>query len=110
MLSKCANPECETVFRYLHEGKIFRLAPSPEVQLAAAAKGAHLTERFWLCDSCSKRLTVTWNGISAQVVRLDVKPELSNIPTDTQEPEEDEPIAPGRLAKRLAASAGRRNR
>ena len=109
MLSKCANPECGTVFRYLHEGKIFRLAPSPEVQLAAAAKGAHLTERFWLCEPCSKHLTITWNGTSAQVVSQDVKPELSNIPIDTKE-REDEPIGPRRLAKRQAASAGRRNR
>lgn len=32
MLSKCANPKCSEIFRYLHQGKIFSLAPTPEVQ------------------------------------------------------------------------------
>lgn len=33
MLSKCANPECSESFRYLHEGRIFHLAPTPEVRI-----------------------------------------------------------------------------
>jgi hypothetical protein len=27
MLSKCANPSCPTTFRYLHEGKLYVIAP-----------------------------------------------------------------------------------
>src|ERR1700752_692239 len=30
MLSKCANPECSEILRYLHQGKIFCLSPTPE--------------------------------------------------------------------------------
>jgi hypothetical protein len=25
MLSKCANPKCSAAFRYLHDGKLFRM-------------------------------------------------------------------------------------
>ena len=70
MLSKCANPECPEVFRYLHEGKIFRLAPTPTVRTAAATLGLLLTERFWLCDPCSKEMTVVWDGARAKIVPL----------------------------------------
>jgi hypothetical protein len=47
MLSKCANPKCSEIFRYLHKGKIFSLAPIPEVQTVTGMIPA-LEERFWL--------------------------------------------------------------
>jgi hypothetical protein len=72
MLSKCANPDCSEMLRYLNRGKIFRLAPSGAVQSeAAAALGPLLDERFWLCNSCSKCMTVVWGGTQARVVRLE---------------------------------------
>jgi len=33
MLSKCANYECSESFRYLHAGKIFCHAPTPDLQI-----------------------------------------------------------------------------
>jgi hypothetical protein len=77
MLSKCANPVCSETFRYLHQGRIFQLVPTPAMELAAVAKGLLLVERFWLCDACSKEMTVIWDGARAKVVRLPQKP----IPT-----------------------------
>jgi hypothetical protein len=70
MLSKCANPECSEVFRYLHQGKIFLLSPTPEVQMATENACPSLYERFWLCDRCSKLMTVVWAGTGAKLVSL----------------------------------------
>jgi hypothetical protein len=70
MLSKCANPECSAVFRYLHEGKIFHLCPTPEVQAAAEILHPQMYERFWLCEKCSKQMTVVWGGTQAKLVSL----------------------------------------
>ena len=73
MLSKCANPECSEIFRYLHEGKVFYLAPTPEVRIARQMLIPELNERFWLCAKCSKEMTLIWGGKQAQLVRLPVK-------------------------------------
>ena len=69
-MSKCANPECSEVFRYLHQGKIFLLSPTPEVQMATENDYPPLGERFWLCDKCSKLMTVVWGGKEAKLVIL----------------------------------------
>jgi hypothetical protein len=68
MLSKCANPECSQKFRFLHEGQIFRLSPTPELQPLEAALSPLFNERFWLCDRCAKTMTVIWDGTHAKVV------------------------------------------
>jgi hypothetical protein len=72
MLSKCANPKCSEIFRYLHKGKIFSLAPTPEVQAVAGMLPA-LEERFWLCERCSKEMTFVWNGARVRLVALPKK-------------------------------------
>jgi hypothetical protein len=33
MLSKCANPDCSTVFRYPHEGKLWLIFPTTAVSV-----------------------------------------------------------------------------
>jgi hypothetical protein len=64
MLSKCANPACNAVFRYLHEGKVFRLErrhdDDPEVHCRDF-------EYFWLCSSCASSLTVVFEQDTIQV-------------------------------------------
>jgi hypothetical protein len=67
MLSKCANPECFEQFRYLHQGKIFLLTPSQDLQ-ATESQSELLEERFWLCDRCCKEMTIVWDGTKARVV------------------------------------------
>jgi len=62
MLSKCSNPDCSTLFRYLHEGKLFRI----ELDVANEATGINpeakkpvrRTEFFWLCRECSAEMTL----------------------------------------------------
>jgi hypothetical protein len=70
MLSKCANPECSEQFRYLHQGKLFCLIPTPKVAATGYGSLEFLYERFWLCDRCSKEMKVTWDGVRARVIRL----------------------------------------
>lgn len=105
MLSKCANPECSETFRYLHQGQVFRLSPSPSVQATAVALGALLTERFWLCDHCAQEMTVVWDGARAKVAPR--PQETVALPSQPQSPPSKSPqraeIPPGR---QLAAAAG----
>ncbi len=65
MLSKCANPRCITPFRYLHEGKLFRIE-MPSLASRTSSPGVNMkkpprrTEFFWLCDTCSAQMTVVY--------------------------------------------------
>jgi hypothetical protein len=54
MLAKCTNPSCSVEFRYLHEGKLFRL----EVQPLLNSCRARTVEYFWLCSPCSEEMTL----------------------------------------------------
>lgn len=67
MLSKCANPKCSEQFRYLHQGRLFCLTPTPEVQATNYGSLEFLCERFWLCDRCAKQMRVVWDGLQARV-------------------------------------------
>ncbi len=70
MLSKCANPECSEQFRYLHQGKLFHLTPILELQALSEDCCGFLYERFWLCDRCSTKMTIVWDGFQAKLVGL----------------------------------------
>jgi hypothetical protein len=67
MLSKCLNPHCSAEFRYLREGRLYRIDfLEAQRRLAFASGGkAHLprgrrecVEHFWLCERCAKTLTI----------------------------------------------------
>jgi hypothetical protein len=77
MVSKCANPGCSTPFRYLHEGKLFRLqteaAPAGGPTFGAdpdVKKPPRHIEFFWLCDHCAGSMTLIFD----RNVGLMVKP------------------------------------
>jgi nucleotide-binding universal stress UspA family protein len=70
VLSKCANPTCSSVFRNLHQGKLFLVTKASTTSLAALAADLWPTERFWLCQACSQKLRVVWNGSEVQLVGL----------------------------------------
>jgi hypothetical protein len=64
MVSKCANPTCSAPFLYLHEGKLFRIevgtnAVSGPTNVADRKPSYH-AEYYWLCDACSKRMTLKY--------------------------------------------------
>lgn len=54
MLARCTNTLCSAGFRYLHEGKLFRLEIDPTVR---SSKGKR-EEYFWLCSPCSAAMTL----------------------------------------------------
>ena len=74
MVSKCANPTCSETLLYLHQGKIFHLTPTPEVEAVNGCFPPSLYERFWLCDKCCKEMTPVWGGTEAKLVPLPAKP------------------------------------
>lgn len=66
MLSKCANPQCTASFRYLHDGKLFRMEvpagfPAVDKPPQVAKKPPQRTEFFWLCEKCSTQMTLVYN-------------------------------------------------
>lgn len=69
MVSKCANPDCNTPLQYLRDGKVFRV----EVQEMAAdelqpfitmppKKPMKRVEHFWLCGECSKTMRIIFDA------------------------------------------------
>ena len=86
MVSKCANPACSEKFLHLHEGKIFLLSPTPEVEAATGGFAPPLYERFWLCDRCCKAWTLVWGGTEVKLIPLS-KPAISSLAAATEETE-----------------------
>ena len=70
MVSKCANPACPKRFLYLHQGKLFNLTPTPELEATGVGFVPGLYERFWLCDDCCQRMTLVWSGTQTKLVPL----------------------------------------
>jgi hypothetical protein len=67
VLHKCANPDCSSLFRSLSHGKLFLLDSDIAATVASGATSAirrgrpgRQRERYWLCDSCSSLLTLTF--------------------------------------------------
>ncbi len=54
MLAKCSNPSCSAPFRYLQGGRLFRLEGDGAVRSGESSR----VEYFWLCGSCSSRMTL----------------------------------------------------
>lgn len=54
MLAKCSNPSCSAAFRYLKGGRLFRLEGDGAVRAGKSSR----VEYFWLCGSCSSRMTL----------------------------------------------------
>jgi hypothetical protein len=67
MVSKCANPGCQTPFLYLHAGKLFRLeTDAGDVEVPSFGtdptikKPPRRVECFWLCSECAAVMTLTF--------------------------------------------------
>ncbi len=76
MVSKCANPDCYTPFRYFHTGKLFRVETSAGFDRRRAmgvdgglAKPLRHLEFFWLCENCAEKMTVIFDKHSGVTVR-----------------------------------------
>jgi hypothetical protein len=75
MISKCANPACSAHFLYLHQGRVFRIMrdadPRREAQMGLdlANNGHARVEFFWLCENCSRTLTIRYRKESGIIVQ-----------------------------------------
>jgi hypothetical protein len=63
MLSKCANPNCSTEFKYFRHGRLyeFNLGAGMRYDTLPPRKGGS-RELFWLCHECSRKLTLECSG------------------------------------------------
>lgn len=79
MVSKCANPDCATAFRYFHTGRLFRIeTPIGSGHSDSSDDGMknprpHL-EFYWLCDDCASHMTLTFE----RGVGVSVRPKLAS--------------------------------
>lgn len=74
MISRCANPACNKPFHYLRGGRLYRF----EGRTTAARKNLaravytvspeHISVFFWLCQECSSRLSLSFDGHFVAVV------------------------------------------
>ncbi len=75
MVSKCANPNCRAIFRYLHEGKLFEFEVKTIEGSSAEGSGPKQYETlsreiacFWLCASCALTMTLVRDPSADKVV------------------------------------------
>jgi hypothetical protein len=57
MLAKCASQSCSRTFRYLREGKLFRIETDAGGPASGKVSG-HTGEWYWLCGECAAKFTV----------------------------------------------------
>jgi len=58
MVTKCLNPLCGAPFHYLRSGKLF-LVNSHDYRGGQKDVNHRRAEYFWLCESCTARMTLT---------------------------------------------------
>ncbi|MFB3916842.1 MAG: hypothetical protein ACE14M_08935 [Terriglobales bacterium] len=70
MLSKCANPACQTPFQYLRDGKLFQfeLPSHSGPQLVGGDRPVRKVEHFWLCGRCAATMTLAFERQHGMVV------------------------------------------
>jgi len=67
MLSKCLNPTCSAIFRYLSDGRVFHL----EIPRLGDKASSRRREYFWLCERCCASYTVVVkDGVASLRSRL----------------------------------------
>lgn len=71
MVSKCANPECDNEFRYLHEGRLFAVdipfttAQSDEPKSTLRPRSV---QYFWVCRKCFPHIRIEYDRAKGNVV------------------------------------------
>ena len=80
MLSKCSNPSCTRIFRYLHEGTVFKLdlktVGRTPTEVHRSSRGI---EYFWLCSDCASAFTLVLQGRTVVTRRLCPEKNLAAI-------------------------------
>ncbi|MBZ5616759.1 MAG: hypothetical protein LAO23_22375 [Acidobacteriia bacterium] len=82
MLSHCLNPSCTAQFRFLHEGRIFKIERT--TASLDDSNPQRLVEHYWLCGPCSLALkVVVENGV---VTTQPIHPETAAPETAKENP------------------------
>ncbi len=72
MVSKCANPSCSAIFRYLHQGRVFAFTTKSEGGPHASGSKSEgkstKTEYWWLCNECCEKFEVHFRAGHGTVV------------------------------------------
>jgi len=85
MVTKCANPSCSTVFRYLRGGRLF-LMEGPRSPLNSVLSSSESGfgksefrsgEYFWLCQECAKSMTINSDKNGHAFVAVDEREYLN---------------------------------
>ena len=60
MITKCANPSCNSSFRYLRGGKLFVVEPQPvsPPREAEFQDNFQRSKYFWLCERCARTMCI----------------------------------------------------
>ena len=76
MVSKCANPDCSAVFRYFHQGKLFRIETATGFDRRrtmgndeSPPKPLRRVVFYWLCPDCVEKLTLVFDRETGVSVR-----------------------------------------
>lgn len=77
MLTTCANPNCREAFRYLRDGKLFRL----QADVKGSSSEISNPEYFWLCARCAQTMSLRL-AEERQVVVVSVAETHSGQPTE----------------------------
>ncbi len=66
MLSKCAHPTCFAQFRYLRQGKVFK------VFMPSHGHEGRRIEYFWLCSDCAQifKIVLEHGFVTTQPIHL----------------------------------------
>lgn len=67
MVSKCANPECETPFNY-RQGRLLRF--QKENNAGEPSENHHPLQHFWLCEACTKQYTLAYRRGEGVVMQI----------------------------------------
>lgn len=77
MLSTCANPDCCESFRYLRDGKLFRL----QTEVKGSSSEISNPEYFWLCGRCADIMSLRL-AEDGQVIVVDTPGSHSPSPAE----------------------------
>lgn len=80
MLSKCANPGCSELFRYLGEGRLFQVERT--INHEAGAKSSRRIEHYWLCARCSQSMRIGMLENEALIIYSDADGGVNTSPVD----------------------------
>jgi hypothetical protein len=68
VVSKCANPRCTARLKYLHDGSVFAVRKRSARHECVTDEGSFAdspgteVEWFWLCEHCSRLLSISRDG------------------------------------------------